>query len=122
MRDYHSEIEMKQIALEVWNKIGNQKMPEIKSKQGGSTGCYYKNEHTVYFRWNSWNKMPLAGKRMITIHELYHARGEDHNSKYMFCHAYDIFTIELYKLIYGEDDELRSQLIELRKYAESIIN
>jgi hypothetical protein len=109
MRNAEAEAEMRSICAEVWscfNLMGILKtkmIPKTFSKQGGSSGCYYPDKHTVYFRWNVWNKMPLAGKRMLAIHELYHATGNKHNGKYMFCHAYDILTIELYKRIYGED-------------------
>lgn len=105
MRNTTAEIEMLSISKEIWKHLkGSRKFPTILSKQGGCSGCYYPSEHTVYYRWNVWNKMPLAGKRMLAIHELYHAKGNHHNGKYMFCHAFDILTIEIYKKIYGEDE------------------
>ena len=121
MRDHRAESEMATICTEVWASLDNLKIskgkpyPRILSKQGGSSGCYYPGEHTVYFRWNVWNKMPLAGKRMLAIHELYHATGSDHKSKYMFCHAYDILTIELYKRIYGEDEPYQEAVASIRE-------
>jgi hypothetical protein len=118
IRNIIAEKEMVKISKEVWKFLkGKNKFPTIESKQGGSSGCYYPSRHTIYFRWNVWNKMPLAGKRMLAIHELWHAKGNDHNSFYMFCHSFDILTIELYKKIYGEDKEYQ----EVVKQIKSII-
>jgi len=120
-RNPEAEKEMIQICNEVWGKIGIGKMPEIQSKQGGSTGAYYPDENIIRFRWNSWNKMPLAGKRMIAIHELYHALGRHHDSSEMFCHAFDILTIELYKLIYGKDEAYKSAKSDIVDLALNIV-
>ena len=121
-RDLTAEKEMIQICSEVWDKIGIGKMPKIESKYGGSTGAYYVNEGIIRFRSTSWNKMPLAGKRMIAIHELYHALGREHDSKLMFCHAFDILTLVLYKLIYGEDYEYNHTMYHMEKVARDIMD
>ena len=109
------EAEMLSLSKEVWEKIAPplKTMPRIESKQGGSSGCFYPDRYTVYYRWNVWNKLGLAGKRMLVIHELYHALG--HHHKGMFLHAFDILTIELYKKIYGEDEEYQKMVEEVRK-------
>ena len=123
MRNLEAEKEMKAISNEVWQAFGKQKsfMPDIYSKEGGSVGCYYSDRGAVYFRWNSWNKMPLAHKRLLVIHELYHALGNDHNG--MFCHSMDFLSLEIYKLIYGEDAifiAAQKVLVDLAK--ETVLN
>jgi hypothetical protein len=116
VRNIEAETEMINISKEIWEHLkGNRIFPRIESRQGGSSGAYYSNEHIIRFRWNVWNKMPLAGKRMLAIHELYHAKGNHHNSENLFCHAFDILTIEFYKKIYGEDKEYREVLEQIRK-------
>jgi hypothetical protein len=55
------------------------------------------------------------------FYELYHAAGHNHDSGKMFCHAYDILTLELYKLIYGEDPEYIEAINSLRGMAEEIL-
>ncbi len=122
MRNLELEKEMLSISTEIWGFIGIGKMPRIESKQGGASGCYYGgSRHTVYYRWNVWNKMPLAGKRMLAIHELYHAAGHKHDSGQMFCHAFDILTLELYKLIYGEDPGYIEAINSIRGIAEGTL-
>lgn len=119
-RNFELEKEMKTISEEVWKHIGGKRfMPEIESKQGGSSGCYYRSKHKVYYRWNVWHHLTLAGKRMLAIHELWHAKGKSHKGKDMYLHAFDILTIELYKKIYGEDKEYQ-KLLEIVK--EEMIN
>lgn len=120
-RNLEAENEMFEICTEVWQKIGIGKMPGIESKQGGSTAAFYPGSFKVIFRWNSWNKMPLAGKRLVAIHELYHALGRDHDSAQMFCHAYDMLTMEFYRLIYGEDEPFREAMEGIRQIAKSVI-
>ncbi len=114
-RDVLAEQEMIQISKEVWPFFKSKKsFPKIESKQGGSSGCYYSSRHTVYYRWNVWNKMPLAGKRMLAIHELWHATGNNHNGFYMFCHSFDLLTIEFYKKIYGEDSNYKEAVENIK--------
>lgn len=120
-RDKKAEVEMNKICTEVWQEIGIGKMPGIESKQGGSSAAFYPSQFKVIFRWNSWNKMPLAGKRLIAIHELYHALGRDHDSSQMFCHAYDLLTIEFYRFIYGEDQPFLDAMAGIKQIAESVI-
>jgi len=115
MRNLELEKEMVSISTEIWQVIGTRSMPKIESKQGGSSGCYYPSRHTVYYRWNVWNKLTLAGKRMLAIHELWHAKGEKHQSNKMYLHAFDILTIELYKKIYGEDTAYQELLKKVKE-------
>ena len=108
MRNFEAEKEMIEISKEVWKYLGKNakyNFPRIESKQGGSTGVYYSDQNMVKYRWNSWNKMPLAGKRMLAIHELWHATGNNHDSKDLFCHSFDILTIKIHKKIYGKAHE-----------------
>jgi hypothetical protein len=121
MRNLKAEVEMTEICKEVWQKIGIGKMPEIESKQGGHTAIFSPSQFKVIFRWNSWNKMPLAGKRLVAIHELYHALGRNHDSAQMFCNAHDMLAEEFYKAIYGEDDPLRDAMAGMRQIAESVM-
>ena len=121
-RNIELEKEMQAIASLIWSHIGIGREPKIESKYGGSTGAYYPSEHCVRIRWTSWAKMPEAGKRMIMIHELYHAAGHHHNSKDMFCHAFDILTIQLYLKIYGEDEEFVTVMKQLDERADELIN
>ena len=115
MRNLKAEKEMVRISKEVWEHLKTGKsFPMIESKQGGSSGCYYTGKHTIYYRWNVWNKMPLAVKRMLAIHELWHASGRKHNGQYMFCRSFDILTIELYKKIYGEDEPYKELINNIK--------
>ena len=118
MRNLKLEKEMVKISKEIWPylKGKEKKFPKILSKQGGGSGCYYREKHTVYYRWNVWHNMPLAGKRMLVIHELYHAKGNHHKSGEMFCHSFDILTIEIYKKIYGEDKEYKEVIEKLKEF------
>ena len=115
IRNEEAEMEMRIIASEVYPHLkGDKPMPKIESKQGGASGAYYRNEHTVRIRWNVWNKLSWAGKRMLMIHELYHAKGNHHKGSDLFLHAFDILTIELYKKIYGEDKEYQKLLNKIK--------
>lgn len=122
MRNLELEKEMKDISEEIWQVIGKDKeMPKIESKQGGYSGCYSRSRHTVYYRWNVWRQLTLAGKRMLAIHELWHARGEGHRGSNMFLHAFDILTIEVYKMIYGEDEPYRVMFDFVKKKIDEVI-
>ena len=101
-RNRELEKEMQAIAEDIWKHIGNQRMPRIESKRGGPTGAYYVDEHTVRIRWNVWHHLTLAGKRLLMIHELYHARGEAHHER--FNNASDLISLAIDKRIWGEDD------------------
>jgi len=116
MRNLDLEVEMQLVCNHIWPFLKSKnEIPKILSKQGGSSGSYRPSEHTVYFRWNVWNKMDVAGKRLLAIHELYHATGSNHNGAKMFCHGIDILSIEIYKKIYGEDEYYRRMIDEIRK-------
>jgi hypothetical protein len=121
MRDLKAEVEMTEICTEIWQKIGIGKMPEIESKQGGYVARFWRDDFKVIFRWNSWNKMPLAGKRLVAIHELYHALGQDHDSSQMYASAYDLLPMAFYRLIYGEDEPFLDAMAGIRHIAESVI-
>ena len=103
-RNLGLEKEMKEICKEIWARIGVGIFPEIESKEGGASGCYYEDRHKVYFRWNVWHKLNITGKRLLAIHELIHATGWDHKSLYGYMHGSDILSLEIYKIIYGEPD------------------
>jgi len=104
MRNLNYEVEMDKICREIWPFLKSKKeFPAILSKQGGSSGKYNPGSHTVMFRWNVWNKMPFAGQRLLAIHELWHASGNNHNGVKLFCHGLDILSILIYKKIWGED-------------------
>ena len=122
IRNKELEIEMLSISKYIWMCFKTSKpFPAIESKQGGSTAAYYPREHKIRYRWNSWAKMPMAGKRMIAIHELWHATGQEHDSSSMFAHAYDIVTIEIYKRIFGEDAHYKDALAELTAIINGIL-
>jgi len=116
MRDFEAEKEMVAISKEIWPHLkAKVKFPAIESKQGGSSGVYWHfPTHKIYFRWNVWNKMTLAGKRLLAIHELWHATGNGHSGIYMFCHGIDMLSIELYKKIYGEDETYKETIKMVR--------
>lgn len=122
IRDLNAEKQMRQIAAEIWSRLNTVKpVPEIESKQGGGSGAYYSLGHVIRMRTNVWAKMPLVGKRLLMIHELMHAAGMNHGIKYMYCHAFDLLSLSLYREIYGEDDLLRIEIEQLRTIAKTFI-
>ncbi|MGH7204536.1 MAG: hypothetical protein ACREHC_08925, partial [Candidatus Levyibacteriota bacterium] len=60
------------------------------------------------------------GKRMLVIHELYHATGSDHKSIAFFTHGLDLFTLEFYKEIYGEDLAYQDILQKIKEVIKTI--
>jgi len=106
-RNFELEIEMREIADEVYARLKTDvPMPKIESKQGGHTGTYYRDSHTIRFRSNVWNKLTLAVKRLLVIHEMKHAVGGDHSAKDLYLGSFDLFSLEVYKSIYGFDEQL----------------
>jgi hypothetical protein len=105
IRDHAVEQEAQQIAHEIWPHLNGRKpMPRIQSKQGGSSAAYYPWEHTIRVRTGTWKKLPLAGKRLLMIHELWHSIGHNHSGLYL--HSFDILSLVVYERIYGRDAEL----------------
>ncbi len=103
IQDKEVNNELKVMAQRIWDYIGKVKtIPDLETKQGGSSGKYYKGEHTIRIRSNVWKKISLGGKRMLLIHELWHSIGINHNG--LFLHSFDLLTIELYFQIYGKDE------------------
>lgn len=99
------EMEATKIAEEIWPRLFTAKdMPKIESKHGGSSAAYYQREHCVRVRSNVWAKLLPAQKRLIMIHELYHASGHDHASYFLSSHDY--ISREIYKKIWGYDKQL----------------
>ena len=121
-RNLELEIEMKEICEDVYSYfITDIGIPDIESKQGGATAAYYKTEHMIRFRWNVWNKLDLAGKRLLCIHELWHAVGNSHNSKKLFCTSFDCLSMRIYKRIWGADVALRNLMYVLDKIVDKDI-
>jgi len=117
IQDLKVNKELKEMSEKIWNYIGNGKdMPKLESKQGGSSGKYYPSEHTIRVRSNVWNKLCLGGKRMLLIHELWHSKGLDH--KGLFMTSFDLLSIELYKQIYGEDENFKKMVDDIKKEIE----
>lgn len=114
IRDIWVEREAEQIAREIWPRLARYRpMPAIESKHGGHTGAYYPREHTIRVRSNVWKKMSLGNKRLLMIHELWHARGIDHQP--LFLSSFDVISLSVYERIYGFDaawSEMRQQVNE----------
>jgi len=111
------KIGLELLGSDIWQKIGRGKIPEICFKLGGHSGCYYPNQHKVAIRWNVWNKLLKAEKRLLMIHELWHARTEEKETRRFGIHGLDLISIEVYKKIYGEDKEWQ----ELQEKIQTLI-
>jgi len=117
IRDKAIEQEALQIAHEIWKHLNSKKpMPQIKSKLGGSSAAYYPHEHTIRVRTGTWKKLPLAGKRLLMIHELWHSAGHHHSGLYL--HSFDILSLVVYERIYGRDAELEKLYEEVKTVAD----
>jgi len=87
-------------------------MPCIASKLGGSSAAYYPGEHTIRVRTGTWKKLTLAGRRLLMIHELWHAAGNLHSGLYL--HSFDVLSLVVYERIYGRDAELERMYQEVQ--------
>ena len=119
--------EMIEISQEVWQYLGKNNygglkpMPPIEGKQGGSSGCFYWQPPKVAYRYDTWNKMELAEKRLICIHELYHAT--THNIKHKNIDSmFGLTEYNLYKRIYGNSQAMESYKKELDIMLDEIYN
>lgn len=116
IRDRAVEAEATQIAHEIWKHLNSKKpLPRIASKLGGSSAAYYPSEHTIRVRTGTWKKLPLAGKRLLMIHELWHSAGHHHSGLYL--HSFDILSLVVYERIYGRDAELEQMYREVQAVA-----
>ena len=117
IRDHAVEHEAVQIADEIWKHLKSRKsMPRIQSKLGGSSAAYYPGEHMIRVRTGTWRKLSLAGKRLLAIHELWHASGHEHSGLYL--HSFDILSLVIYERIYGRDAELEKMYQEVKAVAD----
>ena len=113
IRDLAVEREAQQISLEIWRHLDTRKrMPRIASKLGGSSAAYYPGEHTIRVRTGTWKKLTLAGRRLLMIHELWHAAGNPHAGLYL--HSFDVLSLVVYERIYGRDAELERMYQEVQ--------
>ena len=113
IRDLAIEREAQQISLEIWQHLDTRKrMPRISSKLGGSSAAYYPGAHTIRVRTGTWKKLTLAGRRLLMIHELWHAAGNPHSGLYL--HSFDVLSLVVYERIYGRDAELERMYQEVR--------
>lgn len=113
IRDLAVEREAQQISLEIWQHLDTRKqMPRISSKLGGSSAAYYPGEHTIRVRTGTWKKLTLAGRRLLMIHELWHAAGNPHSGLYL--HSFDVLSLVVYERIYGRDAELERMYQEVQ--------
>ncbi len=113
IRDLTVEREVQQVSLEIWQHLDTRKrMPRISSKLGGSSAAYYPGEHTIRVRTGTWKKLTLAGRRLLMIHELWHAAGNPHAGLYL--HSFDILSLVVYERIYGRDAELERMYQEVQ--------
>jgi hypothetical protein len=119
---------MKAISEFVWKKIGKNQygeltsMPIIDGKQGGNSGtCYYSSPIKVAYRYDVWNKMSLAERRLLAIHELYHAVTRHRKSKRNIDSMFGLTELAIYKDIYGEDSELYEYNLNTRAMLKEVI-
>ena len=113
IRDLAVEREAQQISLEIWQHLATRKrIPRISSKLGGSSAAYYPGEHTIRVRTGTWKKLTLAGRRLLMIHELWHAAGQPHSGLYL--HSFDVLSLVVYERIYGRDAELERMYQEVQ--------
>lgn len=111
------EMEAQEIAQTIWQKMNTGKdFPRVESKHGGSSAAYYSREHCVRVRSNVWNKLMLAQKRLLMIHELYHASGHTHDS--YFLSSLDFVSLEIYKRIWGQDEVLNEFQMKLKSLVD----
>jgi len=114
--------EMKQIVQEVWPYIGIGRIPKVETKRGGYTAVYYPRSHVIRFRENSWDRLNLANRRLLVIHECYHATGHKHSVKNgIYLSSFDLLSITFYKHIYGDDGVFARAQLEVAEYAEEIL-
>jgi len=94
------------ILCEVWDYLSKDRhnLPAIILTHRRTTGAYVKNKHTIYIRQDSWNKMCLAEKRLIVIHEAIHAKGIPHMPG--FRTSADALSRVVYDRIWGQDMEM----------------
>jgi len=115
--------EMKSIVQEIWDHIGIGKIPKVETKKGGYTAAYYPSKHVIRFRENSWNKLPtLAHKRLLVIHECFHAAGYDHSVvNGIYLSSFDLLSLAFYKEIYGVDEYMLEAKRMYKEYAQNYL-
>jgi len=115
--------EMKSIVEEVWSNLGIGKIPKVETKKGGYTAAYYPHSHTIRFRENSWNKLPnLFYKRVLVIHECFHAAGHDHSVRNgIYLSSFDLLSLCFYEKIYGEDHNLKDARLNTAYYVDEYL-
>lgn len=115
--------EMKSIVKEVWEHIGIGKIPNVATKKGGYTATYSPSTHTITFRMNSWNKMrELSMKRLLVIHECYHAAGHGHSvNNGIYLSSFDLLSLAFYNQIWGEDDCIKKARYVLEVYCKEYL-
>lgn len=120
IRDLAVEREAQQISQEIWQHLNTRKgMPRIASKLGGSSAAYYPGEHTIRVRTGTWKKLTLAGRRLLMIHELWHAAGNPHSGLYL--HSFDVLSLVVYERIYGQDAELERMYQEVQTVVNKVV-
>lgn len=125
IRDEKVTYEARQIGKEIWKVLrldgcSERGIPDIDSKQGGASGCYYHNIHTVYVRSNVWKKLTLAQKRLLMIHELYHSLNQQHKPG-IYLSSADYLSRRLYMRIWGNDEHLQDFDTEIENELEKVI-
>lgn len=116
-------IEIPKLLVEAGNiakEISPNNKIRIETKQGGYVAVAYEKEHKIVIRVNSWNKMTLFQKRVIMIHEMIHLLGLSHSDMGAGIAYRDGVAIDLYKRIYGEDEEYHKHIFTVSKKAELI--
>ena len=100
-------------------KIYTNKIPDIAWKKGGYRATYRSWDNTIELRADSWRKMDLVTKRLIMCHEVLHALGLNHNE--IFGATLDILPLELYGMIWGEDEQYWKLQVKLETTIKELI-
>lgn len=107
------------ILTEVWNFLSSKPMPKIVLRRQRSTGKSFRSERLISIREDSWNKMHLAEKRLIVIHEAIHQCKVPHMPG--FRTSTDMLSLAVYRQIWGEDSILKEFFQGLNAQAAKII-
>jgi len=77
-------------------------------KRGGYTATAWVEKMLIEIRADCWRKMGLCARRLVMVHESLHLVDWKHGSDSLYGNGVpDIASLQMYREIWGEDDEFK---------------